>query len=139
MRVMIDTNVVLDVLLKRTSFFEPSYEVLKLSTTGQIDGYISASAVTDVYYVLCRTNKDKTVSLHAIRSLLQLVKVADVKCTDIAAALDLGFGDYEDAVQAAVARQNKMDWIITRNENDYTLSPVPAVSPLMFINQFYKS
>lgn len=76
---MIDTNVVLDVLLKRTAFFEPSYEVLKLASIGQIDGYVSASAVTDVYYVLHRTNNDKTASLHAIRDLLRLVKIADIK------------------------------------------------------------
>ena len=51
MRILIDTNVILDVLLKRSSFYETAIEVLKLSARDDIQEFVSASAITDIYYI----------------------------------------------------------------------------------------
>ena len=51
MRILIDTNVILDVLLKRSPFYETAIEVLKLSARDDIQEFVSASAITDIYYI----------------------------------------------------------------------------------------
>lgn len=59
MRILIDTNVILDVLLKRSSFYETAIEVLKLSARDDIQEFVSASAITDIYYIAYKNLRDK--------------------------------------------------------------------------------
>ena len=56
MKVLIDTNIVLDVLLRRADFFDASYNVLKLSTLDKMGIFVTANAITDIYYILHRAN-----------------------------------------------------------------------------------
>ena len=58
MRALIDTNVVLDVLLRREPFVQDAAKVLKTVGRGA-EEYVSASAVTDIYYIARRELKDK--------------------------------------------------------------------------------
>lgn len=67
MRILIDTNVILDVLLKRSSFYETAIEVLKLSARDDIQEFVSASAITDIYYIAYKNLRDKA----AVRELLK--------------------------------------------------------------------
>ncbi|URW87309.1 PIN domain-containing protein [Blautia wexlerae] len=62
---MIDTNVILDVLLKRSPFYETAIEVLKLSTRDDIQEFVSASAITDIYYIAYKNLRDKASSKRA--------------------------------------------------------------------------
>lgn len=139
MRIIVDTNVVLDVLMNRAEFFQPSYDVLKLSAFGDVEGYVTASSVTDIYYMVYKNCKDRVKSLEAIRQLLQLVKIADVTQSDIAFALETGMVDYEDAVQSTVAKRQKVDYIVTRNDQDFIKSEVPALTPQDFLEKFFKA
>ena len=59
MRILIDTNVILDVLLKRSPFYETAIEVLKLSARDDIQEFVSASAITDIYYIAYKNLRDK--------------------------------------------------------------------------------
>jgi hypothetical protein len=65
-----------------------------------------------------------------------LVNLCDTTAGDINAALLLPIGDFEDAVIVSAARREKADYIITRNEADFEKSPVPAISPARFLQQF---
>jgi len=78
MKILIDTNIVLDVLLRRTDFFDASYNVLKLATLGKVEALVTANSITDIYYILYRANKDIVKSKDAIVQLLSLVGIADV-------------------------------------------------------------
>ena len=136
MRTLVDTNVILDILLERDEFFQDSYSVIKLATEGAITVLIPAGGISDIYYIIRRSGKDASAAHSSIRALLQLVEACDTAASDIMAALHLRMADLEDAILAATAKREKVDFIITRNEHDFLNSPVAAISPKAFLSQF---
>ena len=70
MRILIDTNVILDVLLKRSPFYETAIEVLKLSARDDIQEFVSASAITDIYYIAYKNLRDKAAVRELLKKLL---------------------------------------------------------------------
>ncbi len=133
MRILIDTNIVLDILLKREPFFETSYSALKQAVVNDIECLVSATAVTDIFYLLRKGLGDTRQAKENLERLLQLVMVADVMALDIQAALSDSMPDFEDAVVHAVAARNKADYIMTRNTKDFAGTTVPAITPQDFI------
>lgn len=119
MKLLIDTNVVLDVLLRREPFFRTAAEVLNLTQRDDVREYVSASAITDIYYIANKQMKDRDTVRDLLKRLLMVVSVAAVSEREIQNALDLAWGDFEDSVQYSVALLNEMDGIVTRNPGDY--------------------
>lgn len=135
MKILIDTNVIIDYLADRTPFADHAEQVLTLCESGEVDGLITANAVTDIYYVVRKVaGREKT--LEAIRTLCSILDIADVGKTDILNAMELDMPDYEDALAAQCAKRVKADCIVTRDISDYTDSPVPAKEPAVFLEQF---
>lgn len=81
--------------------------------------YVSASAITDIYYIANKQMKDRDAVRDLLKRLLMVVSVAAVSEREIQNALDLAWGDFEDSVQYSVALLNEMDGIVTRNPGDY--------------------
>ena len=133
MRVLIDTNVILDVLLKRSPFYEAAIEVLKLSVSEDIQEFVSASAITDIYYIAYKNMRDKAVVRELLKKLLLIVSVAGVSEEEIQKALELGWKDFEDSVQYSVALLNEMNGLITRNVKDYSSSEIQVWEPNQFL------
>ncbi|WP_373091618.1 PIN domain-containing protein [Blautia obeum] len=133
MRVLIDTNVILDVLLKRSPFYEAAIEVLKLSVREDIQEFVSASAITDIYYIAYKNMRDKAVVRELLKKLLLIVSVAGVSEEEIQKALELGWKDFEDSVQYSVALLNEMNGLITRNVKDYSSSEIQVWEPNQFL------
>ena len=119
MKLLIDTNVVLDVLLRREPFFRTAAEVLSLTQRDEVREYVSASAITDIYYIANKQMKDRDAVRDLLKRLLMIVSVAAVSEWEIQKALNLAWGDFEDSVQYSVALLNEMDGIVTRNPSDY--------------------
>jgi len=132
MKVLIDTNVALNKLLNQAKFFEGSNNIFKLAEIGQIVGFISASAVTDIYYI-SRKNLGKEISKDALNKMLQVFQPATVTGENIFKALDLDWGDFEDAVQYIVGESLAIDYIITRNTSDFSNGTIPSVTPEQFL------
>lgn len=135
MQIMVDTNVVLDVLLNRPAFVQDSATILRAASEN-IQEFITASAVTDIYYIARKELKDSLQTKSLIRNLLQVVHVASVSEVDVWAALDSNWKDFEDSVQNAVAEHQRFDYIITRNPSDYKDSSLPVLTPQEFANKF---
>ena len=128
MRILLDTNVVLDVLLARAPHAETATSVLSSCETGVVDGVLCATTVTTVYYLVEKAaNRD--IAGRSISALLRICSVANVNTQVLESALALDFTDYEDAVlhQAAVA--NSCDAIVTRNLKDFRNAVLPVYSP----------
>ncbi|MDR1015256.1 MAG: PIN domain-containing protein [Coriobacteriales bacterium] len=138
MRVLIDTNVIVDVLERREAFFDSSYAVVKLAAEGKLDAFTSAGSIADAYYIIRKGGKSPVAARDAIAALLQLIHACDTTASDVTTALTLGVVDFEDSILAATARREKAEYIITRNERDFSQSPVPAVSPADFMAQTEK-
>ena len=119
MKLLIDTNVVLDVLLQREPFCRTAAEVLNLTQRDDVREFVSASAITDIYYIANKQMNDRESVRDLLKRLLMVVSVAAVSEREIQNALNLAWGDFEDSVQYSVALMNEMDGIVTRNPNDY--------------------
>ena len=133
MKIMIDTNVVLDVLLKREPFFRDSYEVMKRSALEQDECFVSATAATDIFYLLHRSLKDKQAAKDNLEKLSQLIGFADALAEDVHAAIASNMADFEDALVSAIAERCQMDYIVTRNTRDFRESKVKALAPEEFL------
>jgi len=136
MNALIDTNIILDVALQRPVFCDQSSQVLFLSENKTIDGYLSASAVTDVYYFIERTYKDKAKAIEILKRLLKVLHIATVSESEIFEALNIDWNDFEDAVQYAAAENIGVDYIVTRNPSDFSGSAIPVLEPEAFLRLF---
>lgn len=128
MKVLIDTNVILDVLCKRQDFFEDSSKVMKYCEVNKIDGVISALSIPNIIYIM-RKELDAEKTKDIIEKLQLIFTVADLKSDDIKKALSLNFDDFEDALQSACASRIKADYIVTRNIRDFKNSRITAIKP----------
>ena len=137
MKVLIDTNVIIDVLGKNEKFYDDSYKIILLGLEGEIETIMSASAVTDVYYILKKYIHDSVSLRENIFLLSNYLKICKATAEDITNAVLLFIPDFEDAVVAAIAKREKADFIISRNESDFKNSHIPAISPAQFINRFF--
>lgn len=134
MKVLIDTNIVLDVLCKRQNFYEESAKVFKLCEIQKITGVLSALSIPNIIYVL-RKELDAGKIREILNTLFLIFKVEDLKAADLSKAADLHFKDYEDAVQSACAVRINADYIITRNGKDFKESKVEAIKPSEFLER----
>ena len=132
MKIVVDTNIVLDTLAHREPFFEQSQPVMQIIAEGKAEGAITANAITDIYYIL-RKHLDKDALKAALRGLMELLDIIAVTGDECLAALDLPINDYEDALLSCCARSWKADYIVTRNVKDLTLSAVKAITPADFL------
>lgn len=136
MKILIDTNVLVDYLADRSPFADHSEQVLALCESGEVTGLVTANAITDIYYVVRKVaGREKT--LEALRTLCSILDIAGVGKTDILNAMELDMPDYEDALAAQCAKRVKADCIVTRDLSDYANSPVPAKDPAAFLKQFH--
>jgi len=131
-KVLIDTNVALDILMHRADY-DNSVTVFAMAEKALITGFISASAITDVFYV-AKSKLGKKPTKEAIKELLQIFKPAAVTDTNIFQALDMDWNDFEDSVQYTVGEGLSVDYIITRNTQDFSSSNIPAVTPEQFLH-----
>ena len=134
MKVLIDTNVILDVLAKRLPFYSHAEKIFFLAAEEKIEALITASSVTDIYYLIRKHLKDSKEAKLTLLKLFTLFQIVDVTGDDCKKALELNVSDYENALLATCARREKVEYIITRNIKDFTSSPVPAILPDRFIS-----
>jgi predicted nucleic acid-binding protein len=127
MKLLLDTNVIIDILSKREGY-ETSLQVLRNCEIGSADGVVSAITVNDAMYILRKHVTPSTVR-DAVMTLLVIVEITDVTKSDITGALASEMRDYEDAVQAECAKRIRADYIVTHNLRDFEKSPIRAISP----------
>lgn len=128
MKVLIDTNIILDVLCGRAEFIEASSRVWKYCEINKLSGVISALSVPNIVYIL-RKELDPDKTKEIIDRLLLIFDVAELKAEDLRKAAEMKTADYEDAIQMCCADRINADFIVTRNIRDFVSSPVPAVKP----------
>jgi predicted nucleic acid-binding protein len=128
MRILIDTNVILDYVLERQPFHAEAEKIILHLARKTFVGYVSSITPINVYYT-GRKLKGKEHTLKIVRRLLSLTEVATSTKRVLQTAFLLNFSDYEDAVQCASAMAENLDAIVTRNLADYENSPIAVYSP----------
>jgi predicted nucleic acid-binding protein len=132
MRLLIDANVVLDVLQKREPYWKDSSVIWKLCETEQAEGYISTLTFANLMYVM-RRELDPAQIRDVLDKLRLIFRFADFTAADMEKAAEMGWDDFEDAIQAATAERIMADSIITRNVRDFRNSKVIAFTPSEYI------
>lgn len=132
MKLVIDTNVVLDLLLNRAPFAEAAAAVFTQIESGVATACVCATTITTLHYLANKVVGDKLARQH-IRQLLTLLEVAPVTRAVIDAALNSPLKDFEDAVLAESAHSAGAQAIITRNGRDFHRGPLRVYSPLEWL------
>ncbi len=135
MRILLDTNVILDVLLNRDPWAANASEIWQRCDDGQVTGHIAASVLTDIYYV-ARRMTDRTRAVQSVQLCLQTFAICTIDRLIVETALRYDGLDFEDNILIACANQYQLDAIITRNPNDFQASSVPIYTPADWLVQF---
>lgn len=135
MEILIDTNIILDVLLKRSPFDIDAYNILKLAEEKKIIAHIAAFSITDIYYFISK-NLTHEERIMAIKALFNIMNVVSITKKDIEKAMSFTeFTDLEDALQMQCLKKIKGDFIITRDKKFRKISN-KAISPEDFIQNY---
>lgn len=130
MGALLDTNVVLDALANREPWAKEARDLLFLASCGKLELSVSGSTITDIFYLVNRhVTHDRRKGVEVVDTLMQSLSVVTVGMRECLLAAHSDMTDYEDAVLAEAALSNKMDYIVTRNLDDFERSEVPAISP----------
>jgi len=127
MKVLIDTNVVLDLLLEREPFIESALLLFEQIEQGKLVGYIAATTITNVFYIIRKAEGYET-AITAVQRLLIGLQLCAVDQVVVATALDTGLKDFEDGIQLACATLNRLDAIVTRDLQDFSNANLPIWS-----------
>jgi predicted nucleic acid-binding protein len=127
-RVLFDTNVILDVLLARVPHAGPATALLDRVAAKALDGLLGATTLTTIHYLATKAVGAAAAHRH-LRTLLGLFDVAPVTRAVLTDALDLGFPDYEDAVLHEAARHAGAVAIVTRDPKGFTKARLKVYAP----------
>ena len=129
MKVLFDTNIILDVLLDRELFIDLSASLVSLVETNVIEGYLCATTVTTIDYLVSKAYNRDQANI-AIKKLLNIFQVAEVNKDVLRLSTDSKFTDFEDAVLHYSGQLVSVDSIVTRNIIDFKRAEHPVYSPI---------
>ena len=133
-KLLIDTNIIVDLLAKRENFYREAQELFTFVDERNSSLFISSLTFVNTYYIL-----SKYLNANEVRKILIKFKILvnvlplDDKIVELALASD--FGDFEDAIQYHTALANNLDIIITRNKKDFKTSQLPILTAKEYLNR----
>lgn len=132
-RLLIDTNIVIDLLSKREKFYEEAAELFSLADRKELVLAISSLTFANTNYILTKLKsaKEAKAILRKFKVLVEVLSLDD-KITELALS-DNNFTDFEDGLQYYSAIENQIDIIITRNKKDFKKSNIPVLTAKEFL------
>lgn len=127
MKILFDTNIILDVLMDRLPHSNAAVELFSKVEDGTIIGYVCGTTITTVFYLASKTLGAARAQIE-IKKLLSIFEVAPVNRHVLESALELDFNDFEDAVIHEAACHIGADAIVTRNQKDFRKSRLSVYS-----------
>jgi predicted nucleic acid-binding protein len=127
-RVLIDTHIVLDFLLQREPFSQDAELLFKAIDDGQVVGYVTATTLTDIFYIARKHTRSVEQARQAVSETLTAMVICPVNRTVLESAFSSGLADFEDAVQIFCAVTQGLDGILTRDTQGFLSSPLPVLS-----------
>jgi predicted nucleic acid-binding protein len=131
-KILVDTNIVLDLLAKREEFWQEAQELFTLSDQKKVKLFVSSLTFANTYYLLSKNLKIENAR-KILRKFKVLVEVLPMDDKIIDLSLDSDFKDFEDAIQYHTAIENNLDLVITRNLKDFKLSKIPVLTAKNYI------
>lgn len=131
-KVLFDTNIILDIALKRIPYFDNSARLFTFIDNNKITEHVSATTITDIYY-LAKSEKGHDKTLEFISNLIEIVEITGVDRDVIEKAIKSEMKDFEYAIQVSTAEFNEIDCVITRNKKDFNKSAIKIFTPKEFL------
>lgn len=133
MKVLIDTNVLLDFYCQREDFYQNAASIFDLACNEEIELWVSPISFVNFFYI---TRKVYTTEqrYEILRGLMQICKIANTDERVLSSALSDIVPDFEDMVQFHSARLISADCIITRNIKDFMTATIPVMTPSQFLS-----
>ncbi|MCB9432151.1 MAG: PIN domain-containing protein [Ardenticatenaceae bacterium] len=128
MKVLLDTNVILDVVFRREEWLEVSGGVWQAHVDGYLEGFVTATTVTDIFYVV-RRYATLEKAREVVTGILHTLAVVAVDQATLFYANQLSGSDFEDNVQMACVVQAGLEAIVTRDKKGFKLATVPVYAP----------
>ena len=135
MRVLIDTNIVLDFLLQRNPFVQDAELIFQAMDCGQIIGYVTATMLTDIFYISRKHTRSVEKARQAVLETLTVMVICPVNRAVLESAFRSGLADFEDAVQIFCAVNQGLDAILTRDAQGFLNSSVTVLSTQELLHQ----
>ncbi|MBD2691052.1 PIN domain-containing protein [Anabaena catenula] len=135
MKILIDTNIILDYLLEREPFLPDAEMLFQAIDSGQLIGYVTATTLTDIFYIARRQTQSIELARQAISTTLTIMVICSVNRAILEAAFASGLADFEDAVQIYCAVYQGLDAIITRDRKGFSNSAIPVLSVRQLLEQ----
>jgi len=134
MVILVDTNILVDVLMKRKPYMQDAEEILTKCALKEITGYIAAHSIPNLFYIL-RKSYSREERRAFIKDLCSIFHISALTATKIlSAAENEKFSDFEDCLQEECAVEAGADYIVTRNPDDFITSRVKVVRPGEFLD-----
>jgi predicted nucleic acid-binding protein len=127
-RLLIDTNITLDFLLQREPFFQAAELLFQAIDTGQVIGYVTATTLTDIFYISRKHTRSVGQARQAVSETLTVMVVCPIDRAVLESAFNSDLVDFEDAVQIFSAVSQGLDGILTRDNKGFLSSPIPVLS-----------
>ncbi|MBD2741207.1 PIN domain-containing protein [Coleofasciculus sp. FACHB-1120] len=131
MKVLIDTNIMLDGLLEREPFNEDARALFQAIDLGQIQGYVTATTLTDIFYIVRKQTQSLERARLAVIETLEVMEVCLVDHLRLERAIASNLRDFEDALQLACAIADRLDAIVTRDSQGFA----GATLPILFVSE----
>lgn len=135
-KILVDTNIIIDLLTKREEFYVPASQLFTLSDNHSVSLFISSLTFANTYYLLSKELKSDRVK-EILRKFKLLVQVLPMDDKIINLSLNSDFKDFEDAIQYYTAVENKIEIILTRNLKDFKLSKLPVMTAENYLKMKY--
>ena len=135
MRAVIDTCVIVDALQSREPFCKDAQSIFLLCANRQFEGFLTAKAITDIYYLTHRQPHSDKATRDVLTKLCALFILLDTTALDIRKAISAEISDFEDAVMVETAVRSGADCSVTRNTKDYAKAQIAVCTPEEFIQQ----
>lgn len=136
MRILIDTNILIDYLANREPYVQAAEKIVDACTNDTIDACIAAHTISNMFYILRKqfTISERKELLKGICTVFDVIGIDHAKIMD--ALNDDGFEDFEDCLQVQCAKEKNVDFIVTRNPKDFKNSSIRHIEPDIFVKMF---
>ena len=134
MKVVCDTNIFVDVLLKQKPFAVDSAKIMLLASPNTWQIYLPASSITDIFYIIASRTHSRDMAYQAVGRVLSIATICAVTKDEVQEAYNRREKDFEDCLLAVCAESLQADFIITRDKKGFINAKIPTVNPAEFLN-----
>jgi predicted nucleic acid-binding protein len=131
-KLFVDSDVILDLLAERPSFYKDAAKIFTLAYRKEIELYATAVILANVFYILRKINGNDKAK-QQLKDLRLLVKILPISENIVDITLSSIFSDFEDGLQYFTAKENNLLGIITRNPKDYKIKDMVIQTSKEFI------